>query len=91
MDNKIDNKMDNKMDNNQNSEITPLKNNDKVWYTQYGPFDPINCKEGIVESILKRGYIAGVLTKNEWIIIKDCSSNENYYLVNTPDYVRYRE
>ena len=72
-------------------EMGPLQNGDPVWYTKNGPYDPINVKPGIVASILKRGYIGGVLTKDEWIIINDCVSEQSYYLVNTPDYVRYRE
>jgi hypothetical protein len=77
------------IDDNDNKHI--LKNGDNVWYTKNGPYDPINVKPGIVASILKRGYIAGVLTRDEWIIINDCVSRQSYYLVNTPDYVRYRE
>lgn len=76
---------------NDNETNITLKNGDNVWYTKNGPYDPINVKPGIVESILKRGYIAGVLTKHEWIIINDSSSNQSYYLVNTPDYVRHRD
>ena len=69
-------------------EMGPLQNGDPVWYTKNSPYDPINVKPGIVESILKRGYIA---VKHEWIIINDSSSNQSYYLVNTPDYVRHRD